>query len=123
DIGAIKLDPRSRDDIPQLLRGLQYIYTTPGLRDQVFEILQEVVPDRDDGKGKVSTRLGRPGMEQWRILVLGVTRRTIRSTHCRRSRTLCGFSPRRSSCASTRWWSGPDTIWLKKKTSANLRMV
>ena len=31
-IGAIKLDPKSRDDIPQLLRGLQHIYTTPELR-------------------------------------------------------------------------------------------
>jgi hypothetical protein len=26
DIGAIRLDPKSRDDIPQLLRGLQHIY-------------------------------------------------------------------------------------------------
>ncbi len=25
DIGAIHLDPKSRDDIPQILRGLQYI--------------------------------------------------------------------------------------------------
>ena len=29
DIGAIRLDPKSRDDIPQLLRGLQHIYTLP----------------------------------------------------------------------------------------------
>ena len=29
DISQITFDPRSRDDIPQLLRGLQYIYTTP----------------------------------------------------------------------------------------------
>ena len=27
DIAKIKLDPKSRDDIPQLLAGLQYIYT------------------------------------------------------------------------------------------------
>ena len=36
DIGAIVLDPKSRDDIPQLLRGLQHIYTTPARRARVF---------------------------------------------------------------------------------------
>ena len=31
DIGAIYLDPKSRDDIPQLLRGLQHILVRPSL--------------------------------------------------------------------------------------------
>lgn len=74
DIGAIHLDPRSRDDIPQILRGLQHIYTDPALRERVFAILQEVIPNRADGKGKANANMGRPGMEQWRILVLGVVR-------------------------------------------------
>ena len=74
DIAAIVLDPKSRDDIPQILRGLQYIYTEIDLRQQVFAILEEVIPDRADGKGKVSSHTGRPGMEQWKILVLGVLR-------------------------------------------------
>lgn len=39
DIGAIVLDPKSRDDIPQLLRGLQHIYTNARLRARVFAIL------------------------------------------------------------------------------------
>ncbi|NCU33087.1 MAG: ISNCY family transposase, partial [Candidatus Moranbacteria bacterium] len=33
-IAAIKLDPKSRDDIPQILRGLQHIYTTRPLRER-----------------------------------------------------------------------------------------
>lgn len=74
DIGAIHLDPRSRDDIPQILRGLQHIYTEPALRERVFAILQEVMPDRAKGEGKADANTGRPGMEQWRILVLGVLR-------------------------------------------------
>ncbi len=74
DIAAIVLDPKSRDDIPQILRGLQYIYTEIDLRQRVFAILEEVIPDRADGKGKVSSHTGRPGMEQWKILVLGVLR-------------------------------------------------
>jgi len=40
DIAKIKLDPKSRDDIPQLLAGLQYIYTTPDLRASIFTILE-----------------------------------------------------------------------------------
>jgi len=72
-IEAIVLDPKSRDDIPKLLVGLQYIYTHRELRDEVFAILQEVLPCHADGK-MASNTLGRPGMEQWKILVLGVVR-------------------------------------------------
>jgi len=72
-IGAIVLDPKSRDDIPKLLVGLQYIYSHRELRDEVFAILREVIPRHADGK-KASDALGRPGMEQWKILVLGVVR-------------------------------------------------
>jgi IS5 family transposase len=72
DISAIVLDPKSRDDIPQLLRGLQYIYTTAEVRERVFAILADVIPDGVDGKADAHT--GRPGMEQWKILVLGTLR-------------------------------------------------
>ena len=74
DIGAIELDPKSRDDIPQILRGLQHIYTDLELRQRVFAILREVIPHRVKGQGKADANTGRPGMEQWRILVLGVLR-------------------------------------------------
>ena len=74
DIGTIEIDCRSRDDIPRLLRGLQYIYVTPAVRERVFAILAEVVPLRSDGTGAVSTETGRPGMTQWQMLVLGTLR-------------------------------------------------
>ena len=74
DISAIEIDHRSRDDIPRLLRGLQYIYTTEAVRERVFAILAEVLPERADGSGPVSAETGRPGMAQWQILVLGVLR-------------------------------------------------
>ncbi len=73
DIAAIHLDPRSRDDIPRLLRGLQYIYLQPQVREEVFTILREVVPVDTAGQ-PVSVATGRPGMSQWQILVLGVLR-------------------------------------------------
>ena len=74
DIATIVFNPKSRDDIPHILRGLQYIYTNAGLRERVFTILQEVLPKRVGAEGKASAKTGRPGMEQWKILVLGVLR-------------------------------------------------
>ena len=75
-IADIKLDPKSRDDIPQILRGLQHIYTTPEIRGPIFAILEEVLPERQiEGKTvKADPNNGRPGMTQWQILVLGVLR-------------------------------------------------
>jgi hypothetical protein len=67
-VGKIKIDLNSRDDIPPLLSGLQYIYTDAELRAEVFEILeQKITPDTDK-------KNGRPGMELWKILVFGVLR-------------------------------------------------
>jgi hypothetical protein len=74
DIAAIMIDHKSRDNIPQLLRGLQHIYTDASVRGRVFSILEEVLPGRLGAGGKASAKTGRPGMEQWKILVLGVLR-------------------------------------------------
>ncbi len=68
DIANINIDPRSRDDIPQLLRGLQYLYSDNTLREEIFQILEKLPPQ------KVSTELGRPGMMWWKILVMGTLR-------------------------------------------------
>ena len=68
DTSEIAFDPRSRDEIPKLLRGLQYIYRTEEIRNQVFAMLKEMVP-----RG-VNVYNGRPGMELWKILVMGTLR-------------------------------------------------
>jgi len=66
DISQIKTDPKSRDEIDKIVRGLQYIYTNNEIRTEVFKLLEaEIEP-------KVSKKTGRPGMELWKILVLGV---------------------------------------------------
>ncbi len=67
-IAEVVLDPRSRDDIPQLLLGLQYLYSTPSVRAEIMQILDEVLPEGID------RTTGRPGMGLWRILVMGVLR-------------------------------------------------
>jgi len=58
----IKFDLRSRDEIPKLLMGLQYIWCTPELREKVFGILQKIVPE------DTRADIGRPGAERCKIL-------------------------------------------------------
>lgn len=67
-IKDIKLDVKSRDDIPQILQGLRYIYITDELRKKVFTLLGQLIP------ANVNKKNGRPGMHLWRIFVLGVLR-------------------------------------------------
>ncbi len=68
DVSNIVLDPKSRDDIPQILRGLQHLYQDPIRRAKIFRVLEsEMAPRIDKGTG-------RPGMTLWSILVCGVLR-------------------------------------------------
>jgi hypothetical protein len=39
DILAIKFDPKSRDDIPKILKGLQHLYMQVPVRTAIFELL------------------------------------------------------------------------------------
>lgn len=64
DIARIDLNARSRDDIPAILKGLQYIYVTPAIRDKVFTVLETSLG------GDVRKDTGRPGMELWKVFVL-----------------------------------------------------
>ena len=68
DIANIRLDHRSRDDIPQLLRGLQYLYTDEQLRAAIFEVLARLTPPT------INAEMGRPGMALWKIFVMGSLR-------------------------------------------------
>ncbi len=67
-IEKIKINLKSRDDIPPLLLGLQYVYTNVELRDKVFAILEQNINPAIDNNN------GRPGMDLWNILVFGVLR-------------------------------------------------
>jgi IS5 family transposase len=67
-IASIKFDPKSRDEIPKVLRGLQAIYCKPEVRNLVFEALTELIPSHID------TKNGRNGMDLWKIFVLGALR-------------------------------------------------
>jgi IS5 family transposase len=68
DIKNIQIDINCRDEIPQLLLGLQSLYSDRKLRNKIFDILKDIIPKNIDAGN------GRPGMELWKILVLGTLR-------------------------------------------------
>ena len=67
-VDQVKLELTSRDDIPQILGGLQYIFLNPTLREQVLKILDGLFPN------EIDLHNGRPGMDMWSIFVMGVLR-------------------------------------------------
>jgi hypothetical protein len=67
DIANIEFDLQSRDEIPKLLMGLQHIYKTASIRKEVSNVLRNIVPRKNH-------ETGRPGMDLWKILVLGTLR-------------------------------------------------
>lgn len=68
DIPNIQVDLCCRDEIPQLLLGLQHIYSHRPVRNEVFKKLKQITPKQ------VAADKGRPGMDLWKILVLGTLR-------------------------------------------------
>ncbi len=70
-IEEIEINVYSRDDIPPMLRGLHYVYADRSTRARWFEILEEgILPE-------VSRLRGRPGMELWKILVMGLLKQGL----------------------------------------------
>src|ERR1700721_2455917 len=68
DISEIKFNPKSRDDIPKILKGLQFIYLNESVRKKIFNLLENKISPH------INKRNGRPGMELWKIFVMGVLR-------------------------------------------------
>ena len=60
----------SRDEMPPVLAGLQWVWTHPTLRPSILALLtKKIVADKK--------ATGRTGMDLWQILVLGVIRLTL----------------------------------------------
>ena len=70
-IEKIWINPKSRDDIPAVLKGLQHIWSDEELRARLLALLDEhILPEAD-------RTVGRPGMDLWQILVLGVLKQGL----------------------------------------------
>ena len=66
-IEKIRLPLKSRDELPPLLAGLQWVWMHPTLKTEIFALLEAKIL-----AGKQAT--GRTGMDLWQMLVLGVVR-------------------------------------------------
>jgi len=64
-IPEVKIPDNSRDELPPVLKGLQYIYCNAAIRDEIFQYLEVLVFPENN-------HTGRPGISLWEILVLGV---------------------------------------------------
>jgi len=59
-IEEVAIPLKSRDELPPVLRGLQWIFQTPEINEQVFQLLEQ----RVIGMKKAT---GRPGMDLWHV--------------------------------------------------------
>ena len=99
-IEDIKLDHKSRDDIPAVLLGLQHLYSHEQTREKLFSVLEEhIVPG-------TNRNVGRPGMELWRILVMGVLKQGLPAS-CITFLSEQAFAPQ-----NTRFWSR-RRVWFQ----------
>lgn len=74
-IGEVRLNPKSTDDVPAILVGLQHVCCNE--RERLFALLEEhISPD-------VRRDVGRPGMDMWRILVLACLKSGLGCTYAR----------------------------------------
>lgn len=71
-IEEVAIPAKSRDELPPVLAGLQWIFKTPELSEEVFALLEAKVSGGREHHGT-----GRPGMDLWHILVLGVVRAAL----------------------------------------------
>lgn len=69
-ISDVKFPLKSRDELPPVLKALQYIFITPELNEKVFALLEEKIC-----KNKKKT--GRKGMDLWHLFVLAVVWHTL----------------------------------------------
>lgn len=69
-ISEVKLPLKSRDELPSVLMGLQYIFVTPEVNEKIFSLLETKI-----SAGKKKT--GRKGMDLWHVLVLAVVRQAL----------------------------------------------
>ncbi len=80
-ISEVRIPNIVRDELPPVLRALQYIFVTPELNEKVFGILSQVFKNVDINKG-------RNGMSGWEILVLAVIRNSLDTNYDR----ICDFA-------------------------------
>lgn len=73
-IADIIIPKNSRHELAPVLAALQYVFITPKLNEQVFELIEAKI------KG-TKQETGRTGMDMWAILVLATVRLTVNANY------------------------------------------
>ena len=99
DIDDVELNPRSRDDIPAILKGIQELHRDPEVRKQILDLLSShLLQDRSsngngrgeqDDRKKINPDNGRPGMSLWEILVLAILKQGLNCDYDRLHELAC----------------------------------
>lgn len=69
-VADVKINTKSRDELPPVLVALQQIFLTPEVNEKIFLLLEDKI-------SKSKKKTGRPGMDLWHILVLAIVRHTL----------------------------------------------
>jgi len=69
-ISDVILPTKTRDELPEILRALQYIFVHPEYSNKIFVLLENCIT-----AGKKKT--GRPGMDLWHVFVLAVLQKAL----------------------------------------------
>lgn len=85
-IEELVIDPRSRDDIPAVLKGIQQLYGNRALREQIFAVLERHLLGNSsaaaEGTAPSSAQpdpgRGRPGLDLWTVLVLALLKQGLK---------------------------------------------
>lgn len=75
DILKVKINTKSRDDIPKILLAVQHTYKNEEIRDQIFEILNRL------GSQPVNQKKCGPTMGLWEIFVLVLLQIGLKCDH------------------------------------------
>ena len=87
DIDDVELNPRSRDDIPAVLQGIQFLHRDKDLLQTVLNLLSGHLfrsaesegdsPGAPEQRNGINPHVGRPGMSLWSILVLAILKQAL----------------------------------------------
>lgn len=69
-IADVEIPLKSRHELPAILAGLQHVFCDPELNAEAFGLIESCLYGEDQGR----QGQGRPGLDLWEILVLGIVR-------------------------------------------------
>ena len=114
-IAEIKFNIKSRDDIPKILKGLQYIYMTESVREPIFKLLEEkILPN-------VNKNNGRPGLSLWKIFVMGVLRLDLNCDYDRLEELVNEHSTVRQMLGHAKYFD--DAMYQVQTIKDNVRLL